>query len=89
MPNNHPKRQKGEENGTLSGISSAPRAEHDENTITTTTTQRINKTFDEAKEKCKKIYTRGRKRASTVHEDCHNQPRAISGCRKGYHRELS
>ena len=35
----------------MSGISSAPRAEHDENTITTTTTtQRINKTFDEAKE---------------------------------------
>ena len=51
MPNNNPKRQKGEEDGTLSGISSAPRAEHDENTITTTTTtQRINKTFDEAKE---------------------------------------
>ena len=30
MPNNNPKRHKGEEDGTLSGISSAPRAEYDE-----------------------------------------------------------
>jgi hypothetical protein len=37
MPNNNPKRQKGEEDGTLSGISSALGAEDDENTITTTT----------------------------------------------------
>jgi hypothetical protein len=49
MPNNNPKRQKGEEYSTASGIASAPRVEDDENTITTTT-QRINKTFDEAKE---------------------------------------
>lgn len=51
MPNNnHPKRQKGdEEDATSSGIASAPRVEDDENTITTTT-QRINRTFDEAKE---------------------------------------
>jgi hypothetical protein len=49
MPNNNPKRQKGEEDSAASGISSAPRVEDDENTITTTT-QRINKTFDEAKE---------------------------------------
>jgi hypothetical protein len=49
MPNNNPKRQKGEEDSTASGIASAPRVEDDENTITTTT-QRINKTFDEAKE---------------------------------------
>ena len=49
MPNNNPKRQKGEEESTASGIASAPRVEDDENTITTTT-QRINRTFDEAKE---------------------------------------
>ena len=39
----------------LSGISSAPRVEDDENTITTTTTQRINKTFDEAKENIRRV----------------------------------
>jgi hypothetical protein len=55
MPNNNPKRQKGEEDGTLSGISSAPRVQADENTITTTTTQRINKTFDEAKENTRRV----------------------------------
>jgi hypothetical protein len=52
MPNNNPKRQKGgeeEDDRTASGIASAPRVEDDENTITTTT-QRINRTFDEAKE---------------------------------------
>jgi hypothetical protein len=52
MPNNNPKRQKGgeeEDDRTVSGIASAPRMEDDENTITTTT-QRINRTFDEAKE---------------------------------------
>src|SRR3712207_8197215 len=49
MPNNNPKRQKGQEDSNASGISSAPRVEDDENTIITTT-QRINKTFDEAKE---------------------------------------
>jgi hypothetical protein len=51
MPtNNNPKRQKGgEENSTPSTTSSATRAEKEEDTITTTT-QRINKTFDEAKE---------------------------------------
>lgn len=52
MPNNNnPKRQKGgeEDDHTASGIASAPRMEDDENTITTTT-QRINRTFDEAKE---------------------------------------
>ncbi len=51
MPtNNNPKRQKGgEENNTPSTTASATRAE-DEDTITTTTTQRINRTFDEAKE---------------------------------------
>ena len=49
MPNNNPKRQKGEEDGPSSGIASAPRVEDDENTITTTT-QRTNRTFDEAKE---------------------------------------
>ena len=54
MPKNNPKRQKGEEDGTLSGIASAPRVEHDENTITTTT-QRINKTFDEAKENTRRV----------------------------------
>ena len=54
MPNNNPKRQKGGEDGTLSGISSAPRVEDDENTITTTT-QRINKTFGEAKENTRRV----------------------------------
>jgi hypothetical protein len=51
MPtNNNPKRQKGgEENSTQSAKASATRAEEDEDTITTTT-QRINRTFDEAKE---------------------------------------
>jgi len=54
MPNNNPKRQKGggeeEQDSTLSGTTtSATRIEDDENTITTTT-QRINSTFDEAKE---------------------------------------
>ena len=50
MPNNNPKRQKGgEDDRTASGIASDPRVEDDENTITTTT-QRINRTFDEAKE---------------------------------------
>lgn len=52
MSNNNPKRQKGggeEDDRTASGIASAPRVEDDENTITTTT-QRINRTFDEAKE---------------------------------------
>ena len=53
MPNNNPKRQKGggeeEDDRTASGIASASRVEDDENTITTTT-QRINRTFDEAKE---------------------------------------
>src|SRR3712207_8149951 len=49
MPNNNPKRQKGQEDSNASGISSAPRVEDDENTIITTT-QRINRTFDEAKE---------------------------------------
>nr|MDQ4016967.1 hypothetical protein [Thermoproteota archaeon] len=50
MPtNNNPKRQKGEENSTPSTTASATRAEEDEDTITTTS-QRINRTFDEAKE---------------------------------------
>jgi hypothetical protein len=51
MPtNNNPKRQKGgEENSTPSTTASARRAEEEEGTITTTT-QRINRTFDEAKE---------------------------------------
>lgn len=50
MPtNNNPKRQKGEENSTPSTTASATRAEEEEDTITTTT-QRINRTFDEAKE---------------------------------------
>src|ERR671914_2785811 len=50
MPtNNNPKRQKGEENSTQSTTASAARADEEEDTITTTT-QRINKTFDEAKE---------------------------------------
>jgi hypothetical protein len=49
MPNNNPKRQKGDEVPSSSGIASAPRVEDDGNTITTTT-QRINRTFDEAKE---------------------------------------
>jgi len=53
LPNNNPKRQKGEEDGPSSGISSAPRVEDDENTITTTT-QRINRTFDEAKENARR-----------------------------------
>ena len=54
MPNNNLKRQKGEEeDGPSSGISSAPRVEDDENTITTTT-QRINRTFDEAKENARR-----------------------------------
>jgi hypothetical protein len=50
--NNNPKRQKGggEENSTPSTIASATRAKEEEDTITTTTTQRINRTFDEAKE---------------------------------------
>jgi hypothetical protein len=48
--NNNPKRQKGEEeNSTPSTTASATRAEEGEDTITTTT-QRINRTFDEAKE---------------------------------------
>ena len=53
MPtNNNPKRQKGgEENSTPSTTASATRAEEEnEDIITTTTTQRINRTFDEAKE---------------------------------------
>ena len=51
MPtSNNPKRQKGgEENSTPSTTASATRAEEDEDIITTTT-QRINRTFDEAKE---------------------------------------
>ena len=50
MPtNNNPKRQKGEENSTPSTTASAARADEEEDTITTTT-QRINRTFDEAKE---------------------------------------
>ena len=50
MPtNNNPKRQKEEENSTPSTTASATRAEEDEDTITTTS-QRINRTFDEAKE---------------------------------------
>jgi hypothetical protein len=51
MPNNNPKRQKrGEEEDNNSlGTASSTRVEDDENTITTTT-QRINRTFDEAKE---------------------------------------
>jgi hypothetical protein len=48
---NNPKRQKGgEENSTPSTTASATRAKEEEDTITTTTTQRINRTFDEAKE---------------------------------------
>ena len=51
MPtNNNPKRQKGEENSTPSTTASTTRAEEEEDTIITTTTQRINRTFDEAKE---------------------------------------
>ena len=54
MPtSNNPKRQKGgEENSTPSTTASATRAEeeNEEDIITTTTTQRINRTFDEAKE---------------------------------------
>jgi hypothetical protein len=47
---NNPKRQKGgEENSTPSTTASATRAKEEEDTITTTT-QRINRTFDEAKE---------------------------------------
>lgn len=55
MPtNSNPKRQKGgEENSTPSTTASATRAEGDEDTITTTT-QRINRTFDEAKENTRK-----------------------------------
>jgi phytoene dehydrogenase-like protein len=50
MPtNNNPKRQKGEENSTPSTTASATRAGEAEDTITTTS-QRINRTFDEAKE---------------------------------------
>ena len=52
--NNNPKRrQQGEEDGTSSGTASATRVEDDQNTITTTT-QRINRTFDEAKENTRK-----------------------------------
>ena len=48
--NNNPRRQKGgEENSTPSTTASATRAEEDEDSITTTS-QRINRTFDEAKE---------------------------------------
>jgi len=53
MPNNNPKRQKGggeEDDRTASGIASAPRVEDDDENTITTTTQRINRTFDEAKE---------------------------------------
>src|ERR671915_2192903 len=51
MPtNNNPKRQKGEENSTPSTTASTTRAEEEEDTLITTTTQRINRTFDEAKE---------------------------------------
>jgi hypothetical protein len=52
MPtSNNPKRQKGgEENSTPSTTASATRAEENEEDIITTTTQRINRTFDEAKE---------------------------------------
>ncbi len=52
MPTNKdPKRQKGEENSTPSTAASTTRAEEEEeDTIITTTTQRINRTFDEAKE---------------------------------------
>jgi hypothetical protein len=52
MPtNNNPKRQKGgEENSTPSTTASARRAEEEEEGTITTTTQRINRTFDEAKE---------------------------------------
>jgi hypothetical protein len=53
MPNNNPKRQKGEEDNTSLGTASATRVQDDENTITTTT-QRINRTFDEAKENTKR-----------------------------------
>jgi F0F1-type ATP synthase membrane subunit b/b' len=52
MPtSNNPKRQKGgEENSTPSTTASATRAEEEDEDIITTTTQRINRTFDEAKE---------------------------------------
>jgi hypothetical protein len=52
MPtSNNPKRQKGgEENSTPSTTASATRAEEENEDIITTTTQRINRTFDEAKE---------------------------------------
>jgi hypothetical protein len=54
MPtNNNPKRQRGggeEESSSTSTTASATRAKEDENTIMTTTTERINRTFDEAKE---------------------------------------
>jgi hypothetical protein len=52
MPNNkHPKKHEEEENNAPSTTSSAATRpeDSDENTITTRTTQRINRTFDEAK----------------------------------------
>jgi hypothetical protein len=48
--NNNPKRQKGEEGNTPSERASDTRVEKDDQDILTTTTQRINRTFDEAKE---------------------------------------
>ena len=52
MPANNPKRQKGgeENNITPSATVSDTRAEENEDNSITTTTQRINRTFDEAKE---------------------------------------
>jgi len=50
MSNNNPKRQKGQKDSTESGIASAPRVEDEDQNTITTTTQRINRTFDEAKE---------------------------------------
>jgi hypothetical protein len=89
MPtSNNPKRQKGgEENSTPSTTASATRAEENEDIITTTT-QRINRTFDEAKENTRRAVQEA-ERASTIYADCHNQPRAISGGGEGYYRELS
>ena len=80
MPNNNPKRQKGEEDNTSFGTASATKVQDDENTITTTT-QRINRTFDEAKENTKRAVQEAEREPRYMQIITTNQEQSVGAVR--------
>ncbi|HZA48824.1 MAG TPA: hypothetical protein VE521_07880 [Nitrososphaera sp.] len=81
MPtNNNPKRQKGEKNSTQSTTASAARADEEEDTITTTT-QRINRTFDEAKENTRRAVQEERELPRYMQIITTNQEQSVGAVR--------